>query len=138
MRKIAYLFIFMSLFFIGCISEQNEKDQPQSEPNTATNGLEYLQKFAGEYSIEVEGFSQKGDIEKYILKETGEATWLLLQNNNGKSNIMSKKNGTWSAKENDILIKISGNSGVIEEEYVLKNGVLANKLIEERFLKRIK
>lgn len=71
------------------------------------------------------------------MNKNGGASWLWIENDGkGGANIEDRKTGTWTAKENGITINIRGNSGMINETYKLKNGILTNTQLPKRYLKK--
>lgn len=94
-------------------------------------------KYAGSYKIEVSGTSSKEQVEVYILHKEGKAEWLWV--NYGKNKVGftdDRKFGTWLADENSLTIDIQGNSGMISETYVEKDGALINKQLSKRSLEK--
>ncbi len=95
------------------------------------------EKYAGSYKIEVLGTSSKKQVEVYILSKEGNAEWLWV--NYGQNKIRKsddRKSGTWLADENSLTINIRGNSGMISETYLEKDGTLVNTQLSKRSLER--
>ncbi|MEP2058813.1 MAG: hypothetical protein ABJJ05_13455 [Maribacter litoralis] len=95
------------------------------------------EKYAGSYKIEVSGTSSKEQVEVYILHKEGKAEWLWV--NYGKNKVGysdDRKFGTWLADEKSLTIEIRGNSGMISETYLEKDGALINKQLSKRSLEK--
>lgn len=128
-KNITLAITFISLLIASC-------DSKNSEIKENTNN-KYLTTYSGGYTIEILGYSSDNDVEAYALHKNGNAKWMLIVNDGyGDAKIMSEKSGVWIADEGKIEIRIQGNTGLIEEEYVLKNGKFVNTLSEDRYLKR--
>lgn len=89
--------------------------------------INYIKKYSAAYTIG----SDTG--EAYALKEDGTCKWIYGWMSNDKLKTQ-KKYGTWTAREGYIRISVSGNTGVIVEEYILKNGRFVNKEDSNRYL----
>lgn len=97
----------------------------------------YLKIYSGGYTIEVDGLGITGDVELYVLADNGKAQWMYLVTSGRKEpEIMSRKYGSWSAKDSYVRISIDGNTGQLIEEYEMKDGVFRNKENQNRYLKR--
>lgn len=97
---------------------------------------EYLDKYSGGYTVELENISSNDAFEVYILKNNGEAKWMYIKNDgNGNADIESEKSGNWTASEINISITCEGNSGPITEDFKLKDGRFYDTLTGERYLK---
>jgi hypothetical protein len=103
--------------------------------SNARHAQEYLQKYAGAYTIVVSGYS--GDAsEAYALKPDGNAVWIYgWRDGHGKLQTQ-KKYGTWSTREGYLRISIAGNTGKIIEEYKMKNGRFVSTDSNDRYLKK--
>ncbi|KJD35027.1 hypothetical protein PW52_11735 [Tamlana sedimentorum] len=102
-------------------------------------GIEHRKKFAGAYTTEIKGKKSSNEsVEMYALNENGGAKWLWIKNN-GKNGAIKddEKIGTWNATENSITIKIKGNTEMIEELFILKDNVLVNDILPNRYLKKV-
>ncbi len=136
--------IFLSLILLtSCISKKKDNSEPKiiqvkSEIDVSKeNNINYKSKFAGGYTIEVEGVSSAQEVELYALNENGGAIWMWIENDgNDGAIIEDEKSGTWSATENSITIDIRGNSGMISETYKLKGNLLTNTQLTKRYLKK--
>ncbi len=89
--------------------------------------INYIKKYSAAYSIG----NETG--EAYALKEDGTCTWIYGWMSSGKLKTQ-KKYGTWTAREGYIRVSVSGNTGIIVEEYILKNGRFVNKEDSNRYL----
>ncbi|MEO7988763.1 MAG: hypothetical protein ABI663_04425 [Chryseolinea sp.] len=89
--------------------------------------VNYIKKYSAAYNI------GQDTGEAYSLKENGTCTWIYEWKNNGKLKTQ-KKYGTWTAREGYLRISVSGNTGIIIEEYILKNGRFVNKEDSNRYL----
>ena len=89
----------------------------------------YVKKYSGAYNIGLDG------VEAYALREDGTCVWIYGWMSNGKMQTQ-QKSGTWTAKDGYISISINGNTGIIVEEYVFKNGRFVNKEDPSRYLKK--
>lgn len=74
-------------------------------------------KLAGVYEIVAPDY-RGTDQEAYALSKDGKAVWGWI---NGSS-VNTLKSGSWSIENGNIVVRINGNSGVIESIYELKNG----------------
>lgn len=82
---------------------------------------------AGTYIISVKGMSDQ-DAEKLELRSGGTASWRW-----GRT----IKNGSWRISNDDeIMVSISGNSGLIHTWYRLKDGTYVDKSNSSRSLKK--
>jgi len=98
----------------------------------AVNAQEaFIKKYSGAYTVIVAGYNG-GDSEAFALRPDGSAVWVEGYKHNGKIETR-QKNGTWTAKEGVITISIQGNTGIIVEEYKLKNGTFRSG---DRYLKK--
>tara|TARA_R110002167_G_scaffold366420_1_gene596492 strand:- start:10294 stop:10860 length:567 start_codon:yes stop_codon:yes gene_type:complete len=96
-----------------------------------------MQKYSGNYKVEVFDTSSKEEVEIYILDDDGKAQWLwVYYDNEKKGKVDDRKIGNWYIKDGNLTIHIRGQSGVISETYVETNGVLINTLIKKRRLER--
>ena len=112
-----------------------EKSKTDSIDKAANDKLR--EKYSGSYKIEVSGTSSKEQVEVYILHKEGKAEWLWI--NYGKNNVGysdDRKFGTWLADEKSLTVDIRGNSGMISETYVEKDGSLINKQLSKRSLEK--
>lgn len=114
---------------------RSKKSKTDSIAKVASDKLR--EKYAGSYKIEVSGTSSKEEVEVYILYKEGKAEWLWV--NYGKNKVGysdDRKFGTWFADENSLTIEIRGNSGMISETYLEKDGALINKQLSKRSLEK--
>lgn len=135
MNKIKTLFIIglCTLIFTNCATNTQKETSGNSE--TKTDSL-YLKRYAGVYTIEINGNESANEIEAYELFENGQAKWMWMGNNGvGDANVRSTKSGTWTANEQKISITLQGNSGPITEDYVLQNGTFTSTFSQDRYLK---
>ncbi len=113
-----------------------------SRDKLSSNGLitpatknQFIEKYAGSYTIEVKGSSGEST-EAYDLRDNGSAIWIWTEpNGRGGVKVGQKDRGTWSATDTSITIKMQGRMGLVEEEYVLRNGILVNSQLGDRYLK---
>ena len=89
--------------------------------------VNYVKKYAGTYTI------GQDTGETYALKEDGTCTWIYGWMSSDKLRTQ-KKHGKWTAREGYIRISVSGNTGIIVEEYVLKNNQFVNNEDSNRYL----
>lgn len=95
------------------------------------------QEYSGNYKVEVLGVSSKKEVEIYVLEADGKAQWLWVYYVEGKKGkVDDRKKGNWYVKEGEIKIDIQGQSGLISETFVDTDGILINKSINKRSLKR--
>jgi hypothetical protein len=95
----------------------------------------YTEKYAGSYTIEVRGYPG-ASTETYELRDDGRAIWIWTgPDGHGGVKVGQKDRGTWSATDSTITIKMKGRMGLVEEEYVLHNGVLVSTQLGDRYLK---
>ena len=112
--------------------KRQTKDQQHESPKNP-----YLATYSGGYTIEVYGDGDTGDVELYVLADNGTAQWMHLKTAGLKEpEIMTRKYGTWEAKDSYIKISIDGNTGKLVEEYVMRSGIFYNKEASDRYLKR--
>lgn len=125
--KIIFTVISLIILLVACKTEN---------PKTIeVNNNEYMAKYAGGYTIQVIGHISKDDAEAYALNKNGRAKWMYIVNDGlGNAKVMSEKDGSWTAEEGKIKIIVQGNTGPIEEDYILKNGRFVNTLINDRYL----
>ena len=113
-----------------------------SRDKPSSNGLippatvdQYIEKYAGSYTIEVRG-SPGESTEVYDLRDNGSAIWLWTEpDGRGGVKVGQKDRGTWSATDTSVTIKMQGRMGLVEEEYVLQNGILVSSQLGDRYLK---
>lgn len=104
-----------------------------------SSGSENLKKFAGGYTVEIKGVSPSNLVEAYGLKENGDAIWMYIENDGkGGAKLTAEKKGKWYATETEVKIQIFGNTGMLEERYILMDQTLVNKDNHNRYLKRNK
>jgi len=63
--------------------------------------------------------------------------WIVVDGS-GVSQTVSDKTGTWAANKDTISITVEGNTGLMNDEYVLKNGRFVSTLNVDRYLKPVK
>jgi hypothetical protein len=95
--------------------------------NTLGQTSSFTKKYSGAYNI------GRNAVEAYALKQDGTCTWIYGWMSNGKLQTQ-KKYGSWTAREGYIRISIKGNTGIIVEEYLLKNGKFVNTEDSSRYL----
>lgn len=95
-----------------------------------------MQRYAGNYMIEVNGVSSKNAVEVYLLKKNGNAVWLWVYDIDNAKKIDDRSEGWWTIRDSTIIINIRGNSGVIEETYKFNNGAFRNIQLKKRYLEK--
>lgn len=106
-----------------------------SEPAVSKVSDTFLLKYAGGYSVEVDGYSDT-DKESYVLRKNGTVTWMLIVPDASQGErTASEKYGTWTATEGNIVISIQGNTGTITEEFNYRNDKFHSTLTAGRYLK---
>lgn len=88
---------------------------------------DWIAKYSGAYGISPDG------IEAYALRPDRTCSWIYGWKEGGQIKT-KQKSGSWSAKEGYIRIAINGNTGVIVEEYYMRNGKFVNKDSSSRYL----
>lgn len=127
----------MTLTLALGLNQCTDREKKQSTFEKQRTDNPYLKTYSGGYTIEVKGLRNTGDVELYVLADNGKAQWMNLATAGRKEpEIMTRKFGTWTAKDSYIEISIDGNTGQLVEEYEMKNGVFYNKNIPDRYLKR--
>jgi len=139
--RIKLLWLIVIIIIIVAIVWSNppktQKKKSKSNYTTAVKSSNSkLRVHAGNYTIELSGKTDPNNVESYILKENGTATWMWIQPaGRGGAKVTSEKHGSWDVKENSIVIKIKGNTGTIIETYTYSNGAYR---YGSRYLKKIK
>ena len=154
-RNIGYVAraIILIILFRVCATSKMAKDTtPISKPATIEENNPYLTKYAGGYTVEINGLnvSEIDDYaEFYILASNGKAKWMMVKKD-GQGNVVPKdeQSGTWTATET--LIRITASMGTKDtestEEFELMNGKFINIQTElnvplakrrYRYLKRV-
>lgn len=147
-RNIILLSFFTAIISTSCISESKNNSKP-TETLTDTSSIGKIEakkieepkenfraKFQGSYIVETKGITTSSPVEVYNLHENGKSQWLFIEvNSKGATNIRQTKEGTWTATDNSVSIKIKGNTEEIIEEFRLKNKVLTNVENSKRHLK---
>lgn len=124
-RTLAIVALLLVIVLISLISNRDKlKKQPQTltKSDTHTTINPYINEYSGGYMINVTGMPKSNNTEMYVLHANGKAEWMWIELKSGKTNILSKKVGTWNATENSISIDISGNTGPIKETYTYTDG----------------
>lgn len=137
MKRVLTLFIFFCLLNSSCenVNSTNQNTSVDSSPNDKKND-EYLNKYSGGYTVELNNISSNNSAEVYILKNDGTAKWMYIKNDgSGGAEIDSEKSGEWNATETSITITCAGNSEPITEDFKLKDGRFYDTLTGERYLK---
>lgn len=110
---------------------------PDLKPAASTVHNAFLSEYAGEYTVEVDGYSDT-DKESYVLRKNGTATWMLIVPDASQGERKaSEKYGTWTATEGNIVISIQGNTGTITEEFDYRNDRFRSTISAGRYLKAI-
>ena len=127
----------LSLILMLSLIQCGNKDKGQTAEKYDKPNNPYLTSYAGGYTIEVKGLGNTGDVELYVLADNGKAQWMLLKTaGRAEPEIMTRKYGTWTAKDSYMKISIDGSTGQLIEEYEMKGGVFYNKESSDRYLKR--
>ncbi|MEO5912255.1 MAG: hypothetical protein ABIP95_15310 [Pelobium sp.] len=137
MKRILTLPILFCLLNFSCgnVNSSNQNTSVDTSKNNDKND-EYLTKYSGGYTVELDNVSSNNSAEVYILKNDGTAKWMYIKNDgNGGAEIDSEKLGEWKATETNITITCEGNSGPITEDFKLKDGRFYDTLTGERYLK---
>jgi hypothetical protein len=125
-----YLIIPLSIIALSltsCGVGNEPKQLGKSERTTVAQPSIYVAKYTGAYLVEVNGVSNDYETEGYALKDDGTATWMWIENDGANgATLKQKKYGTWISEIDKIHISINGQSGPIEEVYVLKDGEFIN------------
>jgi hypothetical protein len=130
-KTILTLTLMVTLIKCGDSNKRQATEQQETIKNP------YLSTYSGGYTIEVYGVGDTGYVELYVLADNGIAQWIDLKTAGRKEpEIMTRKYGTWEAKDSYIKISIDGNTGKLVEEYVMRSGVFYNKESSDRYLKR--
>ena len=117
--SLVVLIIIVIALVKGFGSDPAAIPDPKTAASTVNNA--FLSKYAGGYSVEVDGYSET-DKESYVLMKNGTAAWMLIVADASQgARTASKKYGTWTATEGNIVISIQGNTGTITEEYDYRN-----------------
>jgi hypothetical protein len=118
---------------LGVLFNRHRPSSDVSIPAAAAD--QYTEKYAGSYTIEVRGYPGEST-EAYDLRDNGRAIWMWIEpDGHGGVKVGQKDKGKWSATDSTITIKMKGRMGLVEEEYVLHNGVLVSTQLGDRYLK---
>lgn len=119
------LLIGMLIWLNGCKgpSPSNKIVNPITEQSSINP---YITQYEGGYMVEVRGISNQTDAELYVLHDSGAAKWMWIKVQNGQTQILSEKWGSWTAAINSIKITIKGNTGDLVEQFNLVNGKFVN------------
>jgi hypothetical protein len=121
------------LVFLAVLFSRHRSSSDVSIPAVAVD--QYAEKYVGRYTIEVRGYPGEST-EAYDLRVDGRAIWIWTEpDGHGGVKVGQKDKGTWSATDSTITIKMKGRMGLVEEEYVLHNGVLVSTQLGDRYLK---
>lgn len=150
-RNVLLVSVFTTILSISCISEPKNTSKVNVTTTDTTSvsvvgGKEIAApkenlrtKFHGSYMVETRGIPSSSPVEVYNLHENGKSQWLFVEvNNKGEAIIKQTKEGTWTATDNSVSIKIKGNTGDLIENYEIKNKVLTNVENSGRYLKLTK
>jgi hypothetical protein len=120
--------VVLIAFLVKVASKRKEKvDTTPRQASVTPPANPYLSSYSGVYHISPDG------TEAFALAENGLASWVYGYPENGKIKTVEKR-GTWTAQENFITVSINGNTGVIVENYRLKNGIFRNAEDQGRYL----
>ena len=126
-----FIGVIIFFFIIANIGGGDGSSNSSSTPVSNT----WISKYAGGYTVEVSGYSG-GDIESYVLRNNGTATWLwIVPDASQGARTESKKSGSWTASEGSIRISIRGNTGMIKEDFKMRNGRFYSTSSSDRYLK---
>ena len=135
MKRILTSFIILLLLNSSCENTKSNNKQSVDSLKIKRNDNEYLNKYSGGYTVELDNVLPNTSAEVYILKSDGTAKWMYIKNDGGNAEIESEKLGDWSATETSITITCAGNSGSITEDFKLKDGRFYDTLTGERYLR---
>lgn len=128
--------LLIPLVVLIALSCTNNRKLEKEDDKTEVQINEYTAKYAGGYTVELEGVNSDDAAEIYILRNDGSAKWIYLKNDGTEGGkIESEKSGNWSATDKSISITCEGNSGPITENFEIKNGVFYDTMSGDRFLK---
>lgn len=118
--KPTFIIIFIVMFILGCKPKLVEKQQ--SIQNVEVNPV--LKQYAGKYEVYIKELGITDDSESFTLYESGLAEWKWFERKSGHVN--SVKSGIWSADKKLLKITIEGNTGRINENFMIENGKIHN------------
>jgi hypothetical protein len=127
--------VALVLIIIGRVRQSPSNTPPSKEEVDERKRAEGPGAIANPYLLEYSGVYHvsPGGAEAFALADNGRASWTYGYKQNGKVETVTKP-GSWVANEGFISISIEGNTGLIVENYDLKNGIFRNTESGLRYL----
>jgi hypothetical protein len=121
---LGFILVIMIMAIIGkFVNKDDEQEYPNSGTFDATyqdsGSAEFVEEYAGGYTVELDNVSSGYSTEAYALKNDGTATWMYITMKGGNAEVTSKKQGTWVAQKDRIEITIRGNTGLCNTPQIL-------------------